>query len=107
MRQKHPARSSAKKGKAKPQPQAKCTRCGGPQHAKEKCPAKEAVCHCCEKKGHFSKQCYTKLVSEISTENLMDTAAIDTVSSDTVAPWTAKYECSERRYLSSSILELM
>ena len=48
------------------------------------------MCHRCEKKGHYSKQCYTKLVSEITTENFLDIAALDVVTSNTVAPWTAK-----------------
>ena len=55
-RRKHPTKGSTKKSKAKPLPQAKqCTRCGGLQHPKEKCPAKEAVCHRCKKKGHYSR----------------------------------------------------
>ena len=48
----HPVRGSSKKSKPRPQPRARqCTRCGGTQHPKEKCPAKDAECHRCKKKG--------------------------------------------------------
>ena len=44
-------------GKGKPQ----CTRCGkGPHSAGDLCPAKSAVCHKCNKKGHYSRFCFTK-----------------------------------------------
>jgi len=35
-----------------------CTRCGQTSpHGKTKCPAREAVCHKCKKKGHFKALC--------------------------------------------------
>ncbi len=35
-----------------------CHRCGAtPSHKWEKCPAREAVCHTCNRKGHFGKVC--------------------------------------------------
>ena len=38
-----------------------CTRCGQtPAHAKTNCPAREAVCHKCKKKGHFKAYCRSK-----------------------------------------------
>lgn len=30
-----------------------CTRCGKGQYPRDKCPAKEATCYQCQKKGHF------------------------------------------------------
>ena len=31
-----------------------CPRCGKtPTHGRQQCPAREAICHCCQKKGHF------------------------------------------------------
>ena len=80
----------AKKNKAAKPRGRQCTRCGKGQHPKEKCPAKDAVCHRCEKKGHYSKQCYTKLVSEVASENYLDTAFLDAISNATERPWTAK-----------------
>ena len=42
-----------------------CTRCGkSPPHTKEKCPAKDAICRRCSKKGHFRKLCRSKNTSE-------------------------------------------
>ena len=34
-----------------------CFFCGGPRHNRQLCPAKDAVCHNCEKPGHFAKVC--------------------------------------------------
>ena len=36
---------------------AKCFFCGGQKHPRFKCPARDATCHACQKKGHFSKAC--------------------------------------------------
>ena len=39
-------------------PQATCTRCGrSPPHTRQQCPAREAICHKCAKKGHFQSVC--------------------------------------------------
>ncbi|UYV70940.1 hypothetical protein LAZ67_8001174 [Cordylochernes scorpioides] len=46
----------------------KCFRCGYYQgHSKEQCPAKDAICYKCRKKGHFSKVCHTKTIQEVSS----------------------------------------
>ena len=46
-----------------------CTRCGKvPGHNPQHCPAKQATCHKCQKKGHFQKMCKTKKVEAVSTE---------------------------------------
>ena len=47
-----------------------CTCCGKEPHPHEKCPAKNVSCHRCNKKGHYSFQCFTKRVSEVSSENV-------------------------------------
>ncbi|UYV67732.1 hypothetical protein LAZ67_5001799 [Cordylochernes scorpioides] len=36
-------------------------------HSKEQCPAKDAICNKCRKKGHFAKVCHTKTVQEVSS----------------------------------------
>ena len=36
---------------------AKCYFCGYSKHPRHKCPAKDATCRNCQKKGHFSKVC--------------------------------------------------
>ena len=58
-----------------------CTCCGKGQHPCDRCPAKEATCYRCQKKGHYSSQCFSKQDSEVTRENHIDTAFLDTVSS--------------------------
>ena len=37
-----------------------CDRCGkSPSHSRQECPAREAICHRCSKKGHYSVVCRT------------------------------------------------
>ena len=38
----------------------RCTRCGGGHQSQDKCPAKEATCYNCQKKGHYGKQCFNR-----------------------------------------------
>ena len=75
----------------KPQ-QKQCSRCGKGSHPYEKCPAKEAICHRCKKKGHYSSQCFTKSISEISEECHLDTAFLDTVVTNRATSWTTKMQ---------------
>lgn len=43
-----------------------CTRCGKGTHPREKCPAKDAKCHRCQRKGHYGAMCYAKTVANVS-----------------------------------------
>ena len=47
-----------------------CTRCGkSPQHDRQHCQARDAVCHKCSKRGHFKAMCRsTKKVGEVYQE---------------------------------------
>ena len=47
-------------------PAGKCSRCGKGPHSRQVCPAKDAVCHKCKKKGHYSSQCFSKAVTEVT-----------------------------------------
>ncbi|XP_027143510.1 heat shock 70 kDa protein 12B [Larimichthys crocea] len=41
--------------------QSQCTRCGDTRgHTLQQCPAKDAVCNQCKKKGHYARMCKTK-----------------------------------------------
>ena len=35
-------------------------RCGGNNHPRDKCPAKDSICHKCSVKGHWAKFCLSK-----------------------------------------------
>ena len=67
-----------------------CTRCGKGSHKRDKCPARDAVCH---KKGHYSACCLSKSVANVtmtSQQTHSDTAFLDTIGSDHTTSWTVK-----------------
>jgi hypothetical protein len=39
----------------------KCSFCGYSKHPRSKCPARDAICHNCQKKGHFARVCRSAL----------------------------------------------
>lgn len=45
----------------------KCTKCG--QVHKTKCPAENAMCHNCNKKGHYAKMCFSKKQQQTTVSN--------------------------------------
>ena len=46
-----------------------CTRCSKEPHSRRVCPARDAECHKCGKRGHFSAQCRSKnVISNVSLE---------------------------------------
>lgn len=46
-----------------------CTWCGGGSHARDKCPAQNAKCAFCNKRGHYEKACiFKKTLSEKSSK---------------------------------------
>lgn len=47
----------------------KCTRCGRGPHAKKDCPAKDAECRTCKRKGHYAACCRTKSLQEVTTQD--------------------------------------
>ena len=94
QRPKRPVQST-KTDRAKPKTNSRqqrhCSRCGKDQHPKEKCPAKDATCHRCQRKGHYSAQCYSsKAVSEMNGEDHLDSAYLDTVTDNQESTWLTK-----------------
>ena len=69
-----------------------CTRCGKGPHFRDKFPAKDAIYHRCQRKGHFMSCCLTKSVSEVSNESYLDTALLDTVTDESSVSWQAQIE---------------
>ena len=68
-----------------------CTRCGkSPAHSKAQCPAKEATCKKCHKKGPFQAVCRSKVpnsaVAEIEQEEDAFLGPISAI--DSSEPWT-------------------
>ena len=57
----------------------KCSRCGKSPHSREVCPAKDAICRKCKKKGHFSIMCYTKAVQKVTEGNTLDSFYLNTI----------------------------
>ncbi|MCG7865814.1 MAG: reverse transcriptase family protein [Candidatus Thiodiazotropha taylori] len=56
----------------KPSNPSKCTRCGAvPAHGRDKCPAAQAICRGCGKKGHYVRFCLSakKNVHEVEGED--------------------------------------
>ena len=53
-----------------PRPQG-CTRCGqSPPYGRQQCPAKEAICHKCRKKGHYKSCCKTRVsIREVNLDS--------------------------------------
>ena len=81
----------------KTQTQSKqCQRYERDQHHRDKCPAKEAMCHRCSKKGHYSTQCFSKNMarnmSQVESTNDMDAAYLDTVSASKGSAWLTKIQ---------------
>ena len=51
-------------------PERKCMWCGGQQHKRQSCPAKDVTCNSCHKRGHFQAVCLsTKQASKRSSVN--------------------------------------
>jgi len=63
-----------------------CTRCGKSKHQHDRCPARNATCMKCRKKGHFAAQCFSKATDELS----LDAAFLGTLSSNSTSKWTAE-----------------
>ena len=69
----------------------KCTRCGEPPHNPgDRCPASTAICHKCNKKGHFQAQCFSKTTAhtnELTTDSVGDTAFLGVINSQRDSFW--------------------
>ena len=91
---------AAGKWKQRQNSSKKCTRCGKEQHARDKCPAKDATCHRCQRKGHYSAMCFAKTVSTVSESGSnLETAFLDSASSDQETAWFADVQMGEQETL--------
>ena len=62
----------------------KCTRCGRGKHSRQECPAREAVCHSCKKRGHYSSQCFKRTQQRPSEVNIVEIEDEDAMYLDTI-----------------------
>ena len=70
-----------------------CTRCGrSPPHDRQHCPAKDAICHKCSKKGHYKAMCRsTAKVGDVRQDEPDYTEAfLGAVGTDRDNPWVVK-----------------
>ena len=44
-----------------------CTKCGK-THARQACPARDITCFKCNRRGHFSKMCFSKTVAMLAKD---------------------------------------
>ena len=58
-------------------PRRKCTHCGKTNDRKVKCPAQDAICHRCNRKGHYESQCFSKTVSAVALEDSLTEESLD------------------------------
>ena len=67
-----------------------CSRCGR-KHRRGKCPAFNAVCYCCHKRGHFQSCCKSRNVPTTPVgdqeDNSIDTAFLNTVGEEDSRSW--------------------
>ena len=77
IKQNHQQQSTPRKKVANLPLKAKkhCTRCGGDLHPWKSCPAKDATCHSCHRKRHYSSWCLTKKFFSVQAVELIVQAA--------------------------------
>lgn len=77
-----------------------CSRCGkSPSHDHQQCPAKDAICRKCDKKGHYQKVCRSAAkVGDVHQESSSDTTgaaflgAVRGEKEDMNDPWAVKVQ---------------
>ena len=77
-----------------------CTRCGQTKHKPgDRCPAKQAICRKCNRKGHYATVCFSKTVAALAHEVEVkeDPAFLGTLGSDTDTSWTSTLRVAGRR----------
>ena len=69
----------------------KCNHCGRGSHERKECPAREAECRVCKKKGHFAALCRSTTLLEVSGETRLDpfTGALYDINQLSVGAWRA------------------
>ena len=81
-----------------------CGRCGRGDHSRDKCPARDATYHKCQKKGHFSSQCFS---TRTATQHSVDTSSthsgedtttfLDVVQTGSDTVWNATIQLNQQQ----------
>ena len=80
-------------------------RCGKGHQGKDKCPAREATCFKCQKKGHFSSHCFSKgTATQLSvdtdsahtTHSIEETTFLDVVQTENHTVWNATIQLNQQ-----------
>ena len=68
-----------------PSDSSKCSRCGKGPHPRQSCPARDAICHKCQRKGHYSAQCFSKTaITEVTqADTAYDTSYLTAITGNT------------------------
>ena len=81
-------RNAKPKKNPKPSPQhqtdskKRCSWCNGNPHPREDCPAREAKCTFCQKKGHYEKACIFKKKCHTKVQNKVEVSESESSESD-------------------------
>ena len=99
---KAPPRNRSQAPARKPrQTQSKCSRCGKGPHTRQQSPARDAECHNCKRKGHYSAQCFHKAVAEVTippesdVTDYYDVAYLNPVSSGQTTMWNCTVQLND------------
>ena len=87
-----PPHLRSKGGTPQQRRQTSCHRCGKtPVHDRQRCPAKDAICNKCGKKGHYQRVCRSNNVRVVDNDpHSQEDAFLGTVGDQKENPWEAK-----------------
>ena len=88
-----------KRGSPRGQTNHNCTRCGQTKHKPgDRCPAKQAVCRKCNKKGHYAACCFSKTVAASAHEvEAEDPAFLGTLTNNSNTSWSSTLRIAGKR----------
>ena len=88
-----------KRGSPKGQTSHNYTRCGQTKHKPgDRCPAKEAICRKCNKKGHYAAACFSKTQAASAHEvEAEDPAFLGVLQGNSDSSWTSTLRIAGKR----------
>ena len=81
-----------------------CYFCGNNRHPRSKCPAKDATCDKCQRKGHYAKVCQSKAASKVSAAMHSPTQSSGSLSKSTAT--TTLEKCKLKLCLTAAVLRV-